>query len=159
MARTTIASVIGGTAAELGGGKFANGAVSGAFVHMFNAEAKYLSKKELDYSATRALGEEKQRIDKLDVDSFNRQMGTSISKADLSVAKMHLYRQMDEYLVNGVASVLPNAASVLYTPNYSYSVPKAIGWLYDVVGSQMTYGFRYDCGVTRCSFRGMFIVK
>jgi len=37
-ARTTIAATVGGTASELGGGKFANGAVSGAFVHMFNAE-------------------------------------------------------------------------------------------------------------------------
>ncbi len=36
--RTTIAGVVGGTASEIGGGKFANGAVSGAFVHMFNAE-------------------------------------------------------------------------------------------------------------------------
>ena len=36
--RTTIAGVVGGTASEIGGGKFANGAISGAFVHMFNAE-------------------------------------------------------------------------------------------------------------------------
>ena len=38
--RTTIAGVVGGTASEIGGGKFSNGAVSGAFVHMFNAEAR-----------------------------------------------------------------------------------------------------------------------
>ena len=37
--RTTIMAIVGGTAAVIGGGKFANGAVSGAFVHMFNAEA------------------------------------------------------------------------------------------------------------------------
>jgi len=36
--RTTIAGLVGGTASEIGGGKFANGAISGAFVHMFNAE-------------------------------------------------------------------------------------------------------------------------
>jgi hypothetical protein len=36
--RTTMAAVVGGTAARLGGGKFANGAVSAAFVHMFNDE-------------------------------------------------------------------------------------------------------------------------
>ena len=30
--------MVGGTAAEIGGGKFSNGAMSGAFVHMFNAE-------------------------------------------------------------------------------------------------------------------------
>ncbi|MDD3500734.1 MAG: hypothetical protein PHS85_10280 [Sulfurovum sp.] len=38
--RTTIAAITGGTASALGGGKFANGAISGAFVHMFNAEGK-----------------------------------------------------------------------------------------------------------------------
>jgi len=31
-------TIVGATTARLGGGKFANGAVSGAFVHMFNAE-------------------------------------------------------------------------------------------------------------------------
>ena len=38
--RTAIMSIVGGTASKLGGGKFSNGAVSGAFVHMFNAEQK-----------------------------------------------------------------------------------------------------------------------
>jgi len=33
-------AVVGGTASKLGGGKFSNGAVSGAFVHMFNAEVR-----------------------------------------------------------------------------------------------------------------------
>jgi len=36
--QTAMAAIVGGTTAKLGGGKFANGAVSGAFVHMFNAE-------------------------------------------------------------------------------------------------------------------------
>jgi hypothetical protein len=36
--RTAIAATAGGVAAELGGGKFANGAMSAAFVHLFNAE-------------------------------------------------------------------------------------------------------------------------
>jgi len=44
-ARTTIAATVGGTASELGGGKFANGAVSGAFVHMFNHEAEAFQEK------------------------------------------------------------------------------------------------------------------
>lgn len=38
-ARTTFAAVVGGTASALGGGKFANGAVTSAFQHLFNAEA------------------------------------------------------------------------------------------------------------------------
>jgi RHS repeat-associated protein len=35
----TLAAIVGGTASKLGGGKFANGAVSGAFVHMYNFTA------------------------------------------------------------------------------------------------------------------------
>lgn len=37
--RTMIASVAGGTASALGGGKFANGALTGAMTHLLNAEA------------------------------------------------------------------------------------------------------------------------
>ena len=37
-------ALVGGTTSELSGGKFSNGAVSGAFVHMFNAELKVISK-------------------------------------------------------------------------------------------------------------------
>ena len=37
--RTAIASAAGGTASALGGGKFANGAVTGAMTHLLNAEA------------------------------------------------------------------------------------------------------------------------
>lgn len=36
VAGTVVSAVIGGTAAELGGGKFANGAVTGAFGYLFN---------------------------------------------------------------------------------------------------------------------------
>jgi hypothetical protein len=35
--QVSMAAIVGGTASKLGGGKFANGAVSGAFVHMYNA--------------------------------------------------------------------------------------------------------------------------
>ena len=37
-ARTTIAALVGGTASELSGGTFANGAVTAAMQHLFNAE-------------------------------------------------------------------------------------------------------------------------
>ncbi|MDP2136820.1 MAG: RHS repeat-associated core domain-containing protein [Candidatus Didemnitutus sp.] len=42
-ARTAAAAAIGGTASVLGGGKFANGAVTSAFQHLFNSES---SRKE-----------------------------------------------------------------------------------------------------------------
>ncbi|CAB5503853.1 hypothetical protein THERMOT_1864, partial [Bathymodiolus thermophilus thioautotrophic gill symbiont] len=43
--RTAIAATAGGITAELGGGKFSNGARSAAFVHLFNAEGGSISKK------------------------------------------------------------------------------------------------------------------
>jgi hypothetical protein len=36
--RTAIMAIVGGTTSAVSGGKFANGAVTGAFVHLFNAE-------------------------------------------------------------------------------------------------------------------------
>ena len=36
--------MVGGTASEIGGGKFTNGAISGAFVHMFNEEGDMIGK-------------------------------------------------------------------------------------------------------------------
>jgi RHS repeat-associated protein len=48
-ARTMIAAVAGGVAAKLGGGKFANGAVSAAFSHLFNSESeKILTFEDVD---------------------------------------------------------------------------------------------------------------
>lgn len=44
IARTTIAAMGGGIAAKLGGGKFENGAVSGAFAHLFNTEVTIAAK-------------------------------------------------------------------------------------------------------------------
>ena len=41
-------AVVGGTASALGGGKFANGAMSGAFVHLFNAELKKFVSVNID---------------------------------------------------------------------------------------------------------------
>lgn len=38
MGRTTVAAIVGGTASVIGGGKFANGARSAAFAHLFNQE-------------------------------------------------------------------------------------------------------------------------
>ena len=42
--RTSIMAIIGGTFARLGGGKFANGALSAAFYHLFNGEYNTLWK-------------------------------------------------------------------------------------------------------------------
>ncbi len=54
--RTAKASVVGGTASALGGGKFANGAYTAAFQHLLNYEFenKYSGKVEKDPEAFKA---------------------------------------------------------------------------------------------------------
>jgi hypothetical protein len=45
--RTSFAAAVGGTASVLGGGKFANGAVTAAFQHLFNAELAAIERAKL----------------------------------------------------------------------------------------------------------------
>jgi len=45
--RIVAAAVVGGTASQLTGGKFANGAITGAFSRMFNDESHYQKRKNL----------------------------------------------------------------------------------------------------------------
>ena len=47
LSRTIAASAVGGLSSRFSGGKFENGAVTGAFVHLFNAEAKSFGKQNL----------------------------------------------------------------------------------------------------------------
>ena len=66
--KTAIAAVIGGTAEALGGGKFANGAVTGAFVEMYNhlmeqSDGKNVPSKEwIESKVNAAIEAEKQKI-------------------------------------------------------------------------------------------------
>jgi len=43
--RTFVMAMVGGATSEITGGKFANGAISGAFVHLFNSEAIDISSR------------------------------------------------------------------------------------------------------------------
>ncbi len=73
-ARTSIAAVVGGTASELGGGKFANGAVSGAFVHMFNAEMEKITMEKMNLTTLEVIGNELSRIQKMDQETFENEI-------------------------------------------------------------------------------------
>ncbi|MEM7672618.1 MAG: toxin TcdB middle/N-terminal domain-containing protein [Verrucomicrobiota bacterium] len=61
--RTVAAAVVGGTAAELGGGKFANGAVTAAMVHLFNHETiNYRRKIKSGRDAEKAEAERQRKL-------------------------------------------------------------------------------------------------
>jgi len=50
---TVVSAVVGGTASKISGGKFANGAQTGAFQYLFNQGGKYLKKKHAISAAKR----------------------------------------------------------------------------------------------------------
>ena len=57
VARTVAAGIVGGTVSRIGGGKFANGAVTAAMVHLFNAESPALRQKKETEAALAAINE------------------------------------------------------------------------------------------------------
>jgi len=82
--RTAIMATVSGTVSEATGGKFANGAVSGAFVHLFNAEGtrlvayakgKFVGLKEEKYAYTSTADKVGKLIDSLNVSKSDFQAG------------------------------------------------------------------------------------
>lgn len=59
--RTVLSAAVGGTAAELGGGKFANGAVTAAFLRLYNEESQSALKRGQSRAVTE--NERKQLLD------------------------------------------------------------------------------------------------
>ena len=53
--KTVITAIGGGTASLLGGGKFANGAFSGAFVYLFNHAIEFIKAPNQEELRTRAI--------------------------------------------------------------------------------------------------------
>src|SRR5205814_2430656 len=66
--RTVASAAVGGTAAELGGGKFANGAVTAAFLRLYNEERQY----QLSHGQSRGITEgEKTKLESIFHDSID----------------------------------------------------------------------------------------
>jgi len=93
--RTAKASVVGGTASVLGGGKFANGAYTAAFQHLLNAESKnVLNAIKLQYAedflevATSYIGlnEHGSNADKELINKFHRSTSLPASMVNPSTA-------------------------------------------------------------------------
>jgi len=88
-ARTAVMAMVGGFASVISGGKFLNGAVSAAFVHLFNAEAgggrrasrHYL--KKLTPKQLAKLGDFATRLKHMNVREFNKYFGTNYRSGDL----------------------------------------------------------------------------
>ncbi len=68
--RTIVMAMVGGTTSQITGGKFANGAISGAFVHLFNSEGNKLIRDWLsgNGSRMRAYGPDSEMTQELKTD-------------------------------------------------------------------------------------------
>jgi len=94
-ARTTVAATIGGTASVLAGGKFANGAVTSAFQHLFNQESTKPKQK------VAVVLVEKELADQGELDFWNKE-ATRLQR--LGKIIVDTYDSVDrlEYLINNV---------------------------------------------------------
>lgn len=96
VARTAAASVVGGSAAKLTGGNFENGAITGAFSHLFNSEKENLKKLSLTQMERIGDGLMKQSqkwqkvIGRLDKDGLESYMGRSMADETFDLRKFQM---------------------------------------------------------------------
>ena len=121
-------AIVGGTASELGGGKFANGAVSAAFVMMYNemAHAKSLQSK---YKALKA------RVQ--NAFSNNKNAIVDLSNADLKIMAQIAHNKAVSSTDSYIGAMGRGADTFLRDFGYSSNSFKALGstWL----GGQINY--------------------
>ncbi len=125
--RTAIAATAGGIASELGGGKFANGARSAAFVHLFNAEGSNIVRALVPNSIA--------------VPGFEGKLGF----ASLNVSPASLEANMTNHV---------NAGYPVFSNTYSGTIGglgiQAVRYSYDLTQTwtNFNYSFKSDFGAS-----------
>jgi RHS repeat-associated protein len=101
-ARTASAAIIGGTAAVIGGGKFANGAITGAFVHLFNQESSAAARGRAAHEAFKiiARGEGMESEGYFEVGIFG------YVKLDALERQLGVFWELKPYTASGVLAAL-----------------------------------------------------
>jgi len=155
--RTTIAGVVGGTASEIGGGKFSNGAISGAFVHMFNAEAVKINADKANYESLKALSVEIQKVKNMNLDDFNKYVKYGFDEIttaeDFFIAKNHVLAELN-IMLNQHTSIVTLYA--IRTKKIWDAIVKSVG-LYE----SKDYYIGYACtgAADNCSVSGVYYDK
>jgi hypothetical protein len=145
-------AIVGGTVSELGGGKFANGAMGSAFQYLFNdavaATNKYL---------TNATIKENDRVGGLGNDDFMEEFGKLgfAVEDNINVVKMSLRRQFIQLSVKGIESDLfvPLPTSIP-TGGKGFGF-EALKWLSPNVYSP-NYNFNYSCTSSNCKLDSVY---
>lgn len=133
--RTAIMAVIGGTTSELSGGKFSNGAISGAFVHMYNAEL----------GNALAIAKENNRIQKMSGDEFRTKMNYVGTDDNIVISKLSLDQDFRSPFISKLGKASSSGANIVYSSHPINASPKSIlgfsGWL----STDSSLTFAYDC--------------
>ena len=114
--RTVVTAIGGGTASLLGGGKFANGAFSGAFVYLFN---HYIELKPIDINTKYGykIADKLRRIMNLSdaefVKKFNLSLDPIKDRLDIFIVRYNLYKSFYKYILAGSANTAKDGAEFM----------------------------------------------
>ena len=146
-------------------GKYANGAVSGAFVHLFNAEARRILKpSEYNIRVAHTASKEMYNIEQMDGEEFTSTMGLNIDPNDdnsILIAKMSLQTDLQNIGIIGLYDATKSAVENYYMNLMNYAKGKigsSVGLVFHIVEPNSSYGFIYDCSsLSNCHIKGVFI--
>ena len=114
--RTILMSVAGGTASVLGGGKFANGALSSAFIFMFN-EMKELKFTDINTKYAYKIADKLRRIMDLSdaefVKKFNLHLDPKQDWVDIYSVRNKLYKSFYKYILVGSVNTAKDGAEFM----------------------------------------------
>jgi len=99
-AKVAANAMVSGTVSMISGGKFANGAFSGAFRFMFNdAMHTYLTNKDMNIRTGYAAAEEKNRIANMSDEEFIKEMNYSGDTDNIFALQMKLGQELNKYII------------------------------------------------------------
>jgi len=135
--RVIAAAIVGGTASALTGGKFANGAITGAFSRAFNDETEILRNP-----AAAAEDQLKSVLEKSGLDHMIKTAMASPVELVVGVTSGATFDFYEE-LLSDQLNYLSEDGIDYSTNSYSYKVGKYIGVSLstELIGSPLTYGF------------------
>jgi len=162
VSRVVSSAIVGGTVSSVSGGKFANGAVAGAFIMMYNDMAEhgknYISKNNMSYNETEALSNESFRVRfTLSDEQFRNEMGFEGDSLRIYNAKNKLRAQfLTGGVLQGIQRIGRDSLSVTI-PTNSNTIGFIKKFTSIFIGTKSNYGFDYNCNnASTCSFKGMY---
>ncbi len=135
---TMATAALSGTTSVITGGKFSNGAMTGAFVHMFNSIGGMLTHIN-----------ENQRINSMEPDQFRDEMNFSGTDYEVKIAKYSLHKQLRKPFVYDMDNARINAP-VGYLRSDATDALNVVQYMDTSSG----YKYEYNCSsVSSCNVK------